>query len=180
MFAGRRSRSNLHGKKKPWYTPSLVGYGNGLSHTGANLHMLPQSLWATNDFMSIKSKSRQKFSIFTEFNFSNERTKQERGGISIVWAIWISEINRSALRAASGSCRTAALLFLRLSNRSTSHNRPARHHKPASAASNNKRFESLKVRRKRSLRKADVELINWNQFPHRHIVTFGLHHSPTN
>lgn len=144
--------------------------------------MLPQNLWGTNNLMLIKSNRGQ---TFPRFNSSNEKTKQAPGRKSIVWAIWISKINRSEFRAASGSYCMAAQLFLQLSNRSSSHNRPALRHKPASAASTIKRFESLKLRRTRSLRKADGifdrlcrgdedtgKLINRNQFLHRHIVTF--------
>lgn len=132
------------GEKKPWDTPSLARYGNGLSPIAVNLHMLPQNPWGTNNLMLIKSNSGQTFPHFTS---SNEKTKQAPGRKLIVWAIWISKINRLEFRGASGSYGVAAQLFPQLSNRSSSHNRAALHHKPASAASTIKRFESLKGER---------------------------------
>lgn len=59
------------------------------------------------------------------------------------------------MRAAPGGCLAAPQLFLQLGHRSSSHNRLAVHHKPASAASAIKRFESVKLRRKRCLRKVN-------------------------
>lgn len=99
--------------------PSLASYGNGLSHMGVNLHMQPQNLSGTNDLILIKSNSGQ---TFLRFNSSNEKTKRAPGRKLIVWAIWISKINRSKRSCASGSYRMALQLLPLLSNRSSSHN----------------------------------------------------------
>lgn len=121
-----------------------------------------------------------------QFAKSKNRTKarQENGSLS-----YLRRIKGGCFNAAFGRpCNGASILgAVAASNRSSSHNRPAMHHTRRSAASSIKRFESLKLRRKRCLVRyngiftSSVELMgtpapssSLDQFFARHSVTLSL------